>query len=158
MSLVRRALAHPRLGRALRLLIASGTATSADTAVLFALVHAADVAPALATVIGCLAGGSVNFALARGWVFAVRGRGWLGSLLRYAVVVVGGGALVSAAVVAAVAALGAPLLMAKAAAIGVTMASWTYPMTRLVLAPAQASSPLDDRSLARNRLDAQIAR
>lgn len=142
MSVVLRLSRRPAIARLLRVLVSSGAATVADTGVLFGLVHAAGVAPALATVIGALLGGAVNFALTRAWVFDRRGPGWLAQAARYFVVVVGGGALVSAAVVAAALAVGAPLLVAKTLAVVVTLTSWTYPMARRVIVAPRAACPL----------------
>lgn len=131
----------PRLARVLRLGISSGAATMVDTALLFVLVHATGFAPGPAALLGSLAGGAVNFAINRRWVFAVGG-GWLGQALRYFAIVVGGGAVVSAAAVAALCALGLPLLIAKGAAVLITMAAWTYPMaSRVVFAPGVRSEP-----------------
>lgn len=125
------------LRRLVRLAVASGLATTTDTAVLVALTVIAGLAPGLAAIAGCLAGGAVNFALSRRWVFAARGRAWWPQAVRYAVIVVGGGAAVSGVVVAVLCAGGAPLLVAKAAAIAVTLAAWTYPWSsRVVFAPA----------------------
>jgi putative flippase GtrA len=137
---------HPSLGRPgsrlprpLRLLVASGLATAADTAILVALARGAGLRPGLAAAIGCLAGGLVNFVMTRSWVFTAGDRAWVPQALRYGVIVVGGGAAVSGLAVAALCAAGAPLLIAKAIAVVVTMALWTYPLAaRVVFAPARA--------------------
>ena len=133
---------YPRLARVLRLGVSSGVATLVDTAILFALVHAIGFAPGPAALLGSLAGGAVNFAINRRWVFTSAVAGWIGQALRYFAIVVAGGAVVSAAAVAALCALGLPLLVAKAAAVLITMAAWTYPMaSRVVFTPAVPSEP-----------------
>lgn len=125
-----------RLRRMARLVFASGVATAIDTAVLVLLVAIAGVSPGPAAVVGCLAGGAVNFAVSRRWVFGAQARRWWPQALRYGVIVVGGGAIVSGLAVAALAVAGAPLLLAKAIAVGTTMLAWTYPMSaRVVFAP-----------------------
>lgn len=125
-----------RGSRLARLATASGVATAVDTAVLLLLVAGAGLAPGPAAVVGCLAGGAVNFAVSRRWVFRAHARRWWPQALRYGVIVVGGGALVSGLAVAALTAVGAPLLLAKAVAIVTTMTAWTYPMAaRVVFAP-----------------------
>lgn len=140
---------HRPLGRVLRLLIGSATATSVDAVVLLTLVWVLRVPITIATVLGCLCGGAVNFALTRAWVFGSRDRAWVAQAVRYFVVVVGGGALVSGAAVAALTALGLPLFVAKAGAIATTMVSWTYPMSaRVVFAAPATSRPPPQSSLA----------
>lgn len=131
-----------RVMRVLRLGVSSGVATLVDTALLFVLVHAAGVVAGLAAFAGSLAGGAVNFAISRRWVFAASVAGWIGQALRYAAIVVAGGAVVSAAAVAALYAIGLPLLIAKGAAVLITMAAWTYPMaSRVVFAPRVRPEP-----------------
>jgi putative flippase GtrA len=126
-----------RLPRLLRLLIASGVATTADSAVLFVLCWQLGVAPGLAAVAGCLVGGAVNFAIGRAWVFRARDRAWWLQAARYAVIVVGGGAVVSGLAVASLVAAGLPLPLAKAAAVVIVLLAWTYPMSaRVVFAAA----------------------
>jgi putative flippase GtrA len=141
-----------QLPRPLRLLCASGLATGLDTAILVGLSLGAGLAPGFAAALGCLGGGLVNFVLTRAWVFAARDRAWLPQALRYGVVVVGGGAVVSGLAVAALCAAGAPLLAAKVGAVIVTMAAWTYPLSaRVVFAPTDASrraAPLRALTLA----------
>jgi putative flippase GtrA len=138
-----------RLPRVVRLLIASGVATAADTAVLFALCWQLGVGPGPAAVAGCLVGGAVNFAIGRSWVFAARDRAWWRQAARYAVIVVGGGAAVSGLAVAALVAARLPLPLAKALAVGIVLLAWTYPMSaRVVFAPgrpAPAPAPGGDR-------------
>ena len=124
-SPVVRSFLSPRL---VRQLVSSGIATSFDLVVLFALCHAAGVAPGIAAVAGAALGGAVNFAISRSWVFETR-NSMLPQLYLYLVLVVAGGALINGAVVSAVATIGAPLLIAKALAIGAVMVGWTYPVS-----------------------------
>jgi putative flippase GtrA len=127
-----------RLPRLLRLAIASGVATAADSAVLLVLCWQLGVAPGLAAAAGSLVGGAVNFALGRSWVFRARDRSWWRQAAHYAVVVVGGGAVVSGLAVAALTAARVPLALAKAIAVGVVLVAWTYPMSaRVVFAGAR---------------------
>jgi putative flippase GtrA len=131
-----------RLPRLLRLLIASCVATTADSAVLFVLCWQLGVAPGLAAAAGCLVGGAVNFAIGRAWVFRARDRAWWRQAARYALIVVGGGAVVSGLVVAALVAAHLPLALAKAAAVVIVLCAWTYPMSaRVVFAPTRPGSP-----------------
>jgi putative flippase GtrA len=121
--------------RPVRVLIASGAATTCDTAVLLVLCHVAAWAAGPAAFAGSLAGGVINFVINRTWVFAGGHGGWLGQALRYGVIVVGGGAAVTGGAVAAGVAIGLPVLGAKAVAIGVVLVAWTYPLSaRLVFA------------------------
>jgi putative flippase GtrA len=119
--------------RGARLFTASVVATLVDAAVLLGLAHHGGVAARPAAIAGCLAGGAVNFALSRGWVFGARRRALLPQALRYAVLVVVGGALWSGLAIGLVADAGAPLLVAKAIAVPLVMIGWTYPVSaRLV--------------------------
>lgn len=127
-----------RLPRLLRLLIASCVATTADSAVLFVLCWRLGAAPGLAATAGALVGGAVNFAIGRAWVFRARDRAWWRQAARYALIVVGGGAVVSGLAVAALVAVHLPLPLAKAAAVVIVLLAWTYPMSaRVVFAPSR---------------------
>jgi putative flippase GtrA len=126
----------------MRLMISSGIATAADSAVLLVLCWQLGLPPGPAAVCGCLVGGAVNFAIGRSWVFRARDRAWWRQAARYAVIVVGGGAVVSGLAVAALVAAGLPLPVAKAAAVVIVLLAWTYPMSaRVVFAAAQPASP-----------------
>lgn len=131
---------HPRLWsrlpRLLRVLASGGAATAVDTVVLIVLCGLAGVPAGAAAVAGCLAGGGVNFTIKRRWIFAAAGHRWPAQLLRYGVVVVGGGAVVSGAAVAGLVASGLPVLAAKAITVGLVLVTWTYPLSaRLIFAP-----------------------
>jgi putative flippase GtrA len=138
---MRLAMSLPGLPRWCRLLIASGVATAADAAVLLALCWQLGVAPGRAAAVGCLVGGAVNFAIGRTWVFQARGRAWWRQAARYAVVVVGGGAVVSGVAVAALAAAQLPLPLAKAIAVVIVLFAWTYPMASRVVFAAAGPAP-----------------
>lgn len=131
-----------RLPRWCRLLIASGLATAADSAVLLALCWQLGVAPGRAAAAGCLVGGAINFTIGRRWVFRAQARAWWRQAARYAVVVVGGGAVVSGVAVAALVAAHLPLPLAKALAVVIVLFAWTYPMSSRVVfaAPGGASA------------------
>lgn len=124
--------------RLFRQLVASGTSTIADTATLLVLVH---VLPAgIAAAIGCFVGGAINFTISRAFVFRSAGTWWR-QAARYAVIVVGGGAVVSGLAVAALVAAHLPLLVAKAIAIVTTLLAWTYPMSARVVFAHKPSHP-----------------
>jgi putative flippase GtrA len=75
-------------------------------------------------------------------VFRARDRAWWRQAARYALIVVGGGAVVSGLVVAALVAAHLPLALAKAAAVVIVLCAWTYPMSaRVVFAPTRPASP-----------------
>ena len=116
-------------------MVLSSTAASAvDLATLLGLLHLAHLAAGLAGAAGCVAGGVVNFALNRAFVFRRGGRGWLGQLLRYAVLVVLAGALIAGGIIQlGVTVLGLPVLAAKAIAAALVLGCWNYPVSaRLV--------------------------
>ena len=111
-----------------RQVTASTIATSVDLMMLFALVRVVGLPPAIAAIAAALGGGATNFAIGRCWVFEARGP-VIDQAVRYAVLVVGGGAIVSGAVVGGLAALGLPLVVAKVLAVGLVMLGWTYPVS-----------------------------
>ncbi|MEZ4398702.1 MAG: GtrA family protein [Kofleriaceae bacterium] len=137
-----------RIPRVVRQLAVGGLATVVDTVVLVATLWAWALSPGVAAVLGCLAGGVVNFGVTRAWVFAAADRAWVPQAARYAVVVVGGGALVSGAAVAALCAAGLPVLAAKAVAVVVTMLAWTYPMSARVVFAAPPPAARDPGRVA----------
>jgi putative flippase GtrA len=116
----------------------SSAASVVDLATLFTLLHLLHLWPGAAGALGCMAGGAVNFALNRRWVFGdlqrQHGAHWRGQLLRYALLVVLGGALGSGLVIQlTVAGLGLPVIVAKAIAAALVLACWNYPVSaRLV--------------------------
>jgi len=129
--------------RLVRLVVASGTATAVDTAVLFGLCRVGGLGPGLAAFVGCVAGGAVNFAINRRWVFSGGARSWLVQAASYGLVVVGGGAVVTGVAVAAGVGLGLPLGVAKAGATVLALVTWTYPMSaRVVFAPSPSARAL----------------
>jgi putative flippase GtrA len=130
-----------RVPRVLRVLVASGAATAADTAVLLLLCWGVGLSAGLAAGAGSVAGGAVNFAINRTFIFGGGAGDWWTQALRYGVIVVLGGAVISGVAVAALVATGLPLLVAKAAAVVLTLVVWTYPMSaRVVFAgPAVAA-------------------
>lgn len=124
-------------GRLARMAVSSTAASAVDLVTLLSLVNLVHLWPGAAGTLGCLAGGTVNFVLNRSWVFRSRGAGWLGQLLRYGLLVVLGGALAAGAVIQlGVAALGLPVLLAKAIAAALVLACWNYPVSaHLVFRP-----------------------
>lgn len=132
------------VARFARLLAASSAATLADVATLLAVVTLCGLAPGPASVVGCLVGGGVNFAINRAWVFRGRRGPWLLQAMRYGVIVVGGGAVVSGLAVAALTSVGLPLLIAKAGAVVTALVAWTYPMSaRVVFVPPSSGQTHD---------------
>jgi putative flippase GtrA len=127
------------LDRLVRVVIAGGGATAIDTIVLAALYYGVDVAPGSAAVLGCLAGGAVNFVLNRRWVFGATDGAWLRQAALYAGIIVGGGAVISGLTVAALHVASLPLLLAKVGAIGIVLVAWTYPMSARVVFRARAA-------------------
>jgi putative flippase GtrA len=122
----------------MRVLASSGAATVTDVVMLL-LLTGIRVPVMLATTLGCLAGGVVNFFVSRRYVFrparavedrrqaAVVGR----QLAFYAVVVVGAGAFFSGLLVDAIhSGTGAPLLGAKALAAVLMLLGWNYPVSK----------------------------
>jgi putative flippase GtrA len=131
-----------RVPRPVRVLFASSAATLADTAVLLALCRFVGLGAGAAAAIGSIVGGALNFTINRVLVFGARNAPWSRQAVHYAVIVVGGGAAVSGAAVAALVAMGLPILAAKAVAVIVVLATWTYPMSaRVVFAPRTARGP-----------------
>jgi putative flippase GtrA len=111
-----------------RQVTSSAIATTLDLLLLIALVHVADLPPAIAATLGAIGGGCANFAIGRIWVFEARGS-VVGQAVGYAVLVVGGGALINGAIVGGLASVGAPLVVAKVLAVGLVMIAWTYPVS-----------------------------
>lgn len=125
---------------------AAAIATCVDFSVMIALVELGSAPPAVAAVLGAVAGGITNFAISRKWAFAARHSGsFTSQALRYAVVSFGG-ALLNGGLVE-VALLATPLSYLLARTIGAALVSvfYTYPLhTRVVfrvaeLAPAVAA-------------------
>jgi putative flippase GtrA len=128
--------------RPVRMLFASAAATLADTVVLVTLCRFVGLGAGLAAAVGALVGGAVNFVINRTLVFDANGSPWKRQAAHYAVIVVGGGAAVSGVAVAALVAIGLPILVAKAIAVIVVLATWTYPMSaRVVFASRSRRGP-----------------
>ncbi|MDQ3336883.1 MAG: GtrA family protein [Myxococcota bacterium] len=116
-----------QLSRLVRQVTSSTIATTLDLVLLVALVHVANLPPTIAGTVGAIGGGCANFAIGRIWVFEARGS-VVGQAVGYAVLVVGGGALINGAIVGGLAAAGVPLVIAKVLAVGLVMIAWTYPV------------------------------
>jgi phosphatidylglycerophosphate synthase/putative flippase GtrA len=115
----------PQLGRSV---VSAVLATGADFVVVLTTLDLG-LTPWLATGLGCVVGGVLNFGLNRLWTFASRGAP-AGEALRYAVVS-GSSALLNAGGVAAVLLLpGIPSLVAWGIVRGVVFLSWNYPLQR----------------------------
>jgi putative flippase GtrA len=121
-------------------MIASSTAASAlDVTVLIALCHLGHLAAGAAAALGALAGGALNFALTRRWVFRGGGTGrWWRQAAAYGVLVVLCGALLSGLIVQLwMTRLGGPVLLAKLGAAALVLLGWNYPIaSRVVFARA----------------------
>jgi putative flippase GtrA len=130
----------PAFKKLLRMAASSTAASAVDLVTLFTVLQLLPLWPGAAGAVGCVAGGAVNFALCRGWVFQKRGEGWLGQLWRYAILVVLAGALLAGAVIQlATAVVGLPVLLAKGISAALVLACWNYPISaRLVFKGAHA--------------------
>jgi putative flippase GtrA len=126
-----------RLLRALRAATSSALASVTDIAVLLILVNTAHLTVGIAAALACLAGGTVNFAVKRRWVFrgaAARGRSAARQLILYGLLVVAGGAFLAGVVVqVAIARFAMPMLAAKALAAVVVFCLWNYPVSAHVV-------------------------
>ena len=123
-----------RFARICRAAVSGAIGTSVDVAVLWLASAVLATAAGTAAVLGCFAGGAVNFAITRTWAFERRGRSeWLRDAAFYAIAIVGGCALWSAAIVHASVTAGIPILVAKAIAIPIVMLGWTYPVCARVV-------------------------
>jgi putative flippase GtrA len=121
----------PALGRGSigRSAISSALATASDFALVLVLVAWLGASPPLATFVGCVLGGVVNFTVNRFWAFgsdAPTGR----QALRY-LFVTASSALLNAGLMAAVLLLPAvPYAIAWWLVRGVVFLSWNYPLHR----------------------------
>jgi len=131
--------AKTRIKRLARMAASSTAASAVDLVTLFAVLQLLPLWPGAAGAVGCVAGGAVNFALCRGWVFRDRGEGWLGQILRYALLVVLAGALLAGVVIQlATAVIGLPVLLAKGISAALVLVCWNYPISnRLVFRGAE---------------------
>ena len=118
--------------RALPYLAASTAAAAADLSVL-SISRRAGVAVWLAALFGCLAGGVANFAVQRKKVFVRATTGVTTSAIRYALLVVLGGALLTSVLMSLGVSLGLPFLIARGAVGLVVLASWNYPISKRVV-------------------------
>jgi putative flippase GtrA len=125
----------------LRVVTVGGIATATDTVVLAVLYYGYALSAAKAAVVGSLVGGAVNFLLNRSWVFGATAGTWWRQAVLYATIVVGGGAVLGGGVVAGLHAFGIPVLLAKCAAIGLVLVTWTYPMSARVVFRDAARRP-----------------
>ena len=131
------------LTRLIRQALSSLAATALDLVTLLSLTSLLHLYAGLAGALGNVAGGLLSFVLCRRWVFGAGAKGGGGSrllrgqLVRYAVLVVGCGALLTgAAIQLATSALGLPLLAAKAVIGALVLVCWNCPIaTRHVFAP-----------------------
>lgn len=111
---------------------ASLAASATDLGVL-SFSRRAGAAVWLAALLGCLAGGAANFAALRRKVFASATTGVARSAVRYGLLVVLGGALITSTLVTIAVALGLPFLVARLAVALVVLALWSYPISSRVV-------------------------
>jgi putative flippase GtrA len=112
-----------------RSIAAAAFATSADFTLVVVLVSGAQVAPALATGLGCAAGAAVNFLLSRVWAFASFGP-LPGQVLRYSLVSASAMLLNSGGVGAAVLLPGFDYRIAWWLVRCLVFLLWNYPLHR----------------------------
>ena len=118
--------------RAARVAAASLAASATDLGVL-SFSRRAGAAVWLAALLGCLAGGAANYAALRRKVFANRTAGVASSAVRYGLLVVLGGALLTSALVSLGVALGLPFMVARLGVAVVVVALWNYPISSRVV-------------------------
>lgn len=116
----------------MRVAAASIAASATDLGVL-SVSRRAGAAVWLAALLGCLAGGAANYAALRRKVFAGRGSGVASSAIRYGLLVVLGGALLTSALVSLGVALGLPFMVARLGVAVVVLALWSYPISSRVV-------------------------
>jgi putative flippase GtrA len=119
----------------------SALATATDFALASSL-HALGFAPASATVLGCVAGGAVAFALSRRWTFRAGGARALPQLLRF-LFVWATSALLNAGGVPAVLPWLGSFSLAWACVRAAVYLGWNYPLARwFVFSSAKARAQL----------------
>ena len=120
--------AAPNLELPLRVAVSNALATLTDFVVASGLVYALRVHAPVATVMGCVLGALVSFALARVWAFESDGA-WLPQLWRYAGVSLATAAL-NGGGVALLLGLNTPFLLAWWCTRIVVFSTWSYPLQR----------------------------
>jgi putative flippase GtrA len=114
--------------------LAGVVATAADFALVVSLVEGLDTPPAVATFVGCILGGAVNFAVNRIWAFGSE-LPYVRQAARY-VLVSGASALLNAGLVAALLALWPTSYRTVwIIARGAVFLGWNYPMHRYFVFP-----------------------
>lgn len=114
-------------GSVARTVVAAGVATAADFLVFRSLLGS--VTPALATLLGCVVGGAVNFTINHHWVFDAR-RPLPAAAMRYVWVSAGSAAFNSAAVALALIDPTVSPVAAWVVARALGFLGWNYPMQR----------------------------
>jgi phosphatidylglycerophosphate synthase len=125
----------PGLAQPLRVASMQVVATLADLAVASAIVFTLRGAPSVATALGCVVGAFVSFVLTRVVAFDNHGP-WLPQVGRYAFVSLGTAAL-NGGGVALLSMLNAPFLVAWGLTRAIVFATWSYPLQRDFVFPAQ---------------------
>ena len=121
------------MAKPVRLLAASCAACATDVATLLVLVHGLHLGRGVATLLACVAGGAVNFALCRAWLGSAQQPAAV-QAARYGVLVVFGGGVWQGVLAHAVTARFAwPLLAVKAMSATLVTLGWNWPIaTRVV--------------------------
>jgi len=117
------------IGRVARLAASSAAASATDVVLLLVACGVLGIPPIIGATLACLAGGAVNFALNRRFVFRRTEVAWWRQWLRYLGLIVLAGAVLSGGLVHAGVQLGLPLLIAKGVAALVVLAGWNYPLS-----------------------------
>jgi putative flippase GtrA len=121
------------LERLPRIALASSVAFVTDLSILIVATHAG-APPWLAALVACTAGGAANFAVSRRHVFKdVAPGSTLDRAVRYGVLVVLGGAVITALLVQLGVSLGLPLLVTRIAVGMLVMLGWGYPVSSRVV-------------------------
>jgi phosphatidylglycerophosphate synthase/putative flippase GtrA len=132
--------ARPDLRPLPKMIVASVVATNADFAMVAALVEGASASPSIATVIGCVVGGTIAFSLSRVWAFEATGEPAGRQAFRY-VFVSGTSALLNGGGVAVLLLLpDVPYQLAWVVARAVVFATWNFPLTRDWVFPSSRPS------------------
>src|SRR5689334_16802749 len=122
-----------RTGRALT---SSVVSSGFDLMTLLVLVRISHVKAGLAAAIGCVVGGTINFAISRRWVFRNRGsaKNTAQQLALYGLLVVMGSALLAGVLVhVATVRFALSVLVAKGLAAVLVFCCWSYPVAARVV-------------------------
>lgn len=136
----------PGLVQPLRVASMQVVATAVDFVVASCIVYGLRGSPSVATVLGCMVGAVVSFVLTRIWAFESHSA-WLPQIGRYAFVAAGTAAL-NGGGVSMLALLNAPFWLAWWLTRAIVFATWSYPLQRDFVFPAQHDLPTTEAPVA----------